>query len=259
MKDRQTIAATSLLRLAVILLLGSAPAFGGPAWWTTRAVINPGLPADDYAKINLGQLKHMAAEARNELNASLIGGAGSTIDSLVNGWANVSGADDYAICNIGQIKAVSKLYWDRLIAQGIEPAYPWTAVTSDDDEYAIANLGQLKNAFDFETNPDRDGDGLSNIVEKTITGTDPTKWDSNNNGISDAMEDPDGDMMVNIDEVNSGWNPSVNDFGDPTRAEAHTYDGANRLLTAKIRSGVGMSTVTYTPDAAGNLIQANHP
>lgn len=88
-----------------------------PAWWSSRGVVDSQQSAEDYAKLNVGQLKHMATKARDELNAFLPNGAGAAIDTLVLGWANTANADDYAVCNLGQLKAVAKLYWDRLIVE----------------------------------------------------------------------------------------------------------------------------------------------
>lgn len=54
---------------------------------------------------------------------------------------------------------------------------------------------------------DRDGDGLSNYVEICITGTDPLVADTDGDGVSDALEDYDGDGISNGEELLRGTNP----------------------------------------------------
>lgn len=60
-------------------------------------------------------------------------------------------------------------------------------------------------------NPDTDGDGLPDGYEYYSLGTDPTKIDSDDNGISDADEDFDEDGLTNIEEYNLSTHPFVKD------------------------------------------------
>jgi hypothetical protein len=129
---------------------GQAPYEGKPDnypnWWFWRDVIPPiptsavkyimvwpddYLAVDDYAVINQGQLKHIAAMAAEELT---LFGAGAPIEELVSGWASqTASADDYQVANVGQVKAVAALF----------------DTTVSSDHYAAANVGQLKHLFSF--------------------------------------------------------------------------------------------------------------
>lgn len=60
-------------------------------------------------------------------------------------------------------------------------------------------------------NADTDGDGLNDYVENNITHTDPTIYDSVENGISDADIDMDEDGLSNAEEIELGTSPLDND------------------------------------------------
>lgn len=258
-----------LLPAFVFGTLGGTAFAVDPGWWTARGVLS-GTP-DDYAKVNLGQLKNMAAKARLELNDPLVGfpnGAGAAIDSLVNGWANTAAADDYAICNLGQLKAVAYLYWKRLNDERWATGYPWaTTTTPGYDDYSSANLGQLKRVFLFGgVVSDSDGDGLPDAWEVQYAGSltvlSGGSHDADGDGLTDAQEyalrtnpsniDTDGDNIIDGDEVTLGWDPKTSALADATKTETFTYDAANRLTAV-----TGKSTLGYTPDANSNLTQAN--
>ena len=134
----------------VSLLLPAQAA--SPPWWTTRGVIIPSKTADDYAAINQGQLKKLVASAVDEMNAQLIGGAGTDLTNMVEAWAtNVAWADDYAVVTTGQLKHQAKPIYQRLLAAGIISSLPaWVSATaSSNEDFAIANIGQAKHLFDF--------------------------------------------------------------------------------------------------------------
>ena len=58
-----------------------------------------------------------------------------------------------------------------------------------------------------KTAVDTDGDGLTDYVEIFTLKTDPLKTDSDDNGITDDLEDADGDRLSNLDEIKMGTNP----------------------------------------------------
>jgi hypothetical protein len=211
-----------------------------PAWWSARGAVNPAIPADDYATLNVGQLKHMAAKARDELDATLPGGAGAAVNALVDGWASTGAADDYSVCNVGQLKAVAQPFYDRLIPEFWVAAYPWTATTGDDDPYAAANLGQLKRVFHFGRDvADTDNDGLLDLWEAQygpLTLLDGGSHDADNDGLTDQQEfalrfhptnpDMDGDGLLD------GWEQRFRGQGfDPLVANDANLDPDGDGLT----------------------------
>lgn len=149
-----------LLWAALFLL--PAKAAEGPAWWITQQVAQPGLPRDDYAAANAGQLKNLAAKAATEMDERLaaVGGAGAAIRALVQSWKSqtpqaLALRDDYAVVTLGQVKHVVSKFHDRLANVRTEQpgVYPWSAPTVPEtaaDDFSIANVGQLKAAFVFE-------------------------------------------------------------------------------------------------------------
>jgi hypothetical protein len=189
-----------------------------PAWWASRGAVF-GL-ADDYAAANLGQLKHMATAAAAELDAALPGGAGPELAALIAGWSQAyspeAGRDDFAAVNLGQLKAVAKLFYDRLHAVGysgppLAPTakYPWSGPM---DDYALANLGQLKLVFSFAPEPG-DGDG----------GAEPD-WNT----------DSDFDGLPDWWEIEFGSDPSFPDAGAFPPGSSFTFA---HLYAASLGSG----------------------
>ncbi len=151
-----------------------------PGWWAERGVTTNGAP-NDYAAANIGQLKHIAKQASLEMEARLPGGAGPAVTALVASWSQPPAPgvvrNDYAALTQGQLKAVAKVFYDRLAAVGctghpLSPGqtYPWTADTSDDASFAPANIGQLKQVFSFDLY-DNDSDGLPDAWERQYFNT----------------------------------------------------------------------------------------
>jgi len=157
--------------LATSLLL-SASASDSPHWWTARSVLDTNAVPNDYAAVNQGQAKWMAAQAAGELDRLLPGGAGQAVSNLLAGFT-ASGND--LPLNLGQLKALAAPFYDRIHAEGFIDAlpedlpgpYPWTEAPSDDNDFAIANIGQLKRVFGFDLDMcfDTDNDGLPDGIE----------------------------------------------------------------------------------------------
>ena len=102
-------------------------------------------------------------------------------------------------------------------------------VTKTEDEYSVDFLDSdgdglpdiYENMIGTDlNNPDTDGDGLTDYQEVYITGTDPTKYDSVTDGVSDADADPDEDGLTNAQEIELGTDPQNDDTdGDGLKAE----------------------------------------
>jgi len=84
----------------------------------------------------------------------------------------------------------------------------------------IPTKGDVINALDSNNYPDKDGDGIPDIME-VRNGTDPDKYDTDGDGISDGDEikygtnpleaDSDGDGISDGDEIKYGTNPLETD------------------------------------------------
>jgi len=56
---------------------------------------------------------------------------------------------------------------------------------------------------------DTDGDGLPDVYEELVTGTDPNNPDTGDTGTPDGYKDTDGDGWTNLDEMQNGTNPNA--------------------------------------------------
>lgn len=92
----------------------------------------------------------------------------------------------------------------------------------DDDGDGLVNAYEKMLGTDKD-NPDTDGDGLTDWQEVVFTGTDPLKFDSVTEGISDAKADSDGDGLsnvqrkLNLEQILRTLIPTAMDFQIATR------------------------------------------
>ena len=112
------------------------------------------------------------------------------------------------------------------------------------DDPSVTTLEQAKNA-------DFDHDGVSNINEIAVLGTDPFLFATNGGAIGDGAQDWDNDGISNADEFALGLDPKVNNTTPAAGAATlnYGYDDAHRLLTATSP----VSSQSFTPDQEGNL------
>lgn len=155
-KDRDTggrITPAMLVYMAILLvtplaLVARFASAEGPQWWSARQVLDAVHMPNDYAPVNMGQLKWVATNAMAEMDEHLSGGAGWAISNIVSSYwldDNVN----YAVVNIGQVRNLAAVFYDRLIEVGYANAYPWPTNQPCND-FAVANMGQVKALFDFD-------------------------------------------------------------------------------------------------------------
>lgn len=144
-------------------------------------------------------------------------------------FAEVSEAESYKYVIVDDFQTK----WIKAMQEtndGMIESEPFT-VTFSDGEYVctlldndgdgLPNIVEEMYGTDTEV-PDTDGDGLTDFEEVYITGTDPLKFDSDDNGINDADDDSDGDGLSNKEEIVLGTGPTsadtdsdgLSDFGE---------------------------------------------
>ena len=114
---------------------------------------------------------------------------------------------------VKQIKAVQKtengtLESEPFVVAHTEDGIVCTWLDSDND--GLADFVEEAYGTDTE-NPDTDGDGLTDYEEIFITGTNPLKYDTDENGVNDAEDDTDGDGLSNKEELSLGTSVSSAD------------------------------------------------
>lgn len=240
---KETGAVSALVGVVAILgptaaLLAQAPIPAGkpashPGWWYEREVIRRNDPmelsplwpddypsSDDFAVLNQGQLKFLATQAAQELDAHLPGGSGSALKDLTASWLESAPPevirDDFAAVNQGQLKTIAQLIYGRLITEQYTTDYPWTSSTGDDSSYSAANVGQAKNLFKFDLLLDTDFDDLPDWWEWAYFGS------YNETGSGNY----DGDTLTNLQEYQQ--------FSDPTQGDS---DGDGALDSTELTAG----------------------
>ncbi len=83
----------------------------------------------------------------------------------------------------------------------------------DSDEDGIPDVFEIMIGTDVNV-PDTDNDGLTDYQEVYITRTDPTKYDSVTEGVSDASADSDGDGLSNAQEIELSTDSQLSDTDD---------------------------------------------
>ena len=210
--------ATLLACLAAMRARGAEP--GYPRWWIERGVVDlHATVTNDFAAVNQGQLKWLAAKAAEELEANLRNGAGSNITALIAGFAF---SNLYAAANQGQVKCLARPFYERLIAEGCAAGFPWTPQTDDDADFAAANIGQAKFVFAFDLDPDGDGlpDWWARENEALIAAL-PRDADADGDGATLVLEYRRRTDLFDIDSDADG----IDDLHDAAPMSAADTDG----------------------------------
>ena len=119
-----------------------------------------------------------------------------------------------------------------------------------------------------DSTADSDGDGIPDILEILIFGTDPHKIDTSGDGLSDwvkiycyeldpLLRDTDGDGIDDDEEILTGMSPTVPASTAEQNAASRTiryfYDDDDRLTGTYFGKGGNSTTATLTP--AGNPVK----
>jgi hypothetical protein len=199
---------------AILLFAGTAAAQYVPTWWWegSNPILVQGKPSNNFAIANVGQLKWVATQAANHLNAKLPGGAQSTVNNLVATLTPVIGgsytpqqladlrAANYKPLNLGQLKFVALPFYQRLRnvgystnanlkANGYSPLWtgddPWGSVPVSEN-YKPVTIGQLKLVFSFDI-VDSDGNGILDYQEGIYPAVNSTR-DTDGDGVADIID-----------------------------------------------------------------------
>ena len=247
-----------------------------PLWWTeapTR-IIDPQATPAPLSPVNLGQLKHVAAQAKKHLDTvyGSYGGAGSEIDALVAAFSK-DASTNAAPALLGQIKAVAKPFYIRLQAIGYDTrqnliahgypaswphATPWDPATPAGQNQALATLGQLKIVFSFDLTTSTDGSPLPNWWRNHYFGT----------LAIDPAANADGDSLTNLQEWQQNSDPT--DYYNGELPELRILSGNDQSgqagdllaepLVVEVRSGttpLGNAPVTFIISDGDGQIAAN--
>lgn len=160
-----------------------------------------------------------------------------------NGWVtfanNVDGESyKYKIDEdffVKQIKAVQKtdngtLESEPFVVAHTEDGIVCTWLDSDND--GLSDFIEEAYGTDSEK-PDTDGDGLTDYEEIFIAGTNPLKYDTDENGINDAEDDTDGDGLSNKEEISLGTSVSS---ADTDKDGLSDYDEINKYNTDPLKA-----------------------
>ncbi len=168
------------------LILAIQLSANSTGWWTasSTSIVDSSQSEDNWAPVNVGQLKNVAAQAHAYLQQHPEAGSNSQIAQMVSGFST-NDPENFAPANIGQLITVARPFYDylqsigyntreSLIIRGLDQSwpmgnpYPWPQNGNANELYAPLNIGQLKLVFSFDLDADSSGDGISDF----------TKWKS---------------------------------------------------------------------------------
>ncbi len=257
-----------VLSSAALLVSSLHAAAADPGWWTARGVKNAS-PASNLSPATIGQAKHMAAMALEELRpklpaadfASLRTDVAAVVDLAVPTSPSAGFYEEQkAMLLVGQLKALADPFyrhlkkanfiwletqlWENQTNDTSNPDnyFPWTTTTADDANKAPATLGQLKAVFALRFTDDADGNQLPDFWEYLYFGG------TGNSGSAD----PDGDGLTNEAESNLGTNPFLADSdgdGVPDNTDAYPMD-PSRWTTSGSNDVTAPQIILISPENA---------
>ena len=187
-----------------------------PTWWDDQETMiweTEPSEEDHFSPVNLGQLKHVASQARKHLDLAVadalpnlppeVTGSGDDLGTLIDGFTQ---DDNFAPARVDQLRSVAKVFYDRLheigydsrtslVLNGVSeatvdgwypdgaPFYPGDPAAPAVEDGAPANIGQLKFVFAFD-------------LERVDAQGEPLLWD--------PSADSDGDGFSNGQEIAEG-------------------------------------------------------
>ncbi len=135
----------------------------------------------------------------------------------------------------------SKYDFSQVVSSNITLYARWVDIadTTDTDGDGLTDPMEEYYGTD-KTKVDTDEDGLSDCTELMSLGLNPLIKDTDNNGIEDGNEDSDLDLLTNLDEITRGTDPALadsdsDDLNDYT--EINTY-GTNPIMDDTDEDGV---------------------
>jgi N-acetylmuramoyl-L-alanine amidase len=223
-----------LAGLALAVTLSGDPQ-NRPAWWTDEGtrVIPPGAIENNKGPANIGQAKHMVAQAlkalditaptlATQIRADLAGTAPNFTDRILDLAAPANPSEkekQKAPLLLGQLKAIAAPFYSRLAASSPANAtwlaaerttngtnypnsiFPWTATTDDDSNRSIATIGQLKAVFSLR---------FESLPPPNLPPLNPDA-DTDGDGLTDGEEYLGGYVAGNRDSNNNGISDGYDD------------------------------------------------
>lgn len=231
----------SIIPLSLIFLMSGnfLNSQSGPAWWTDQGTaIWDGTTQENFAPLNVGQLKHVATQAKAYLDGIYPGidwdtaysGSGISNPFSTDAFNPLLATDNYSPANVGQLKAISYGFYKVLDAYNHDSTanisdfsgtssylhgfiVPWDSAILGEDSN-VMNIGQLKLVFSFW--PDLDvaensgvGDGLADYWELSVFGSTAIHDDPQYDGEAGT-----GDGLTLLEEFQLGTSPLERDHPD---------------------------------------------
>lgn len=207
-----------ILAFVLFGLVSMVPVQAGqnPAWWSASATRiwsypagAPVPPTEHAAAVNVGQLKHVATQAKAYLESRFgpIDWDAAYAPEPKPFPFNAS-LENHHAANVGQLKAVTYGFYKilhehgyptrkSLLFQGVPATHmsewdgvpvPWGSLSLSIENKTLVNLGQLKLAFSFSTNINGSSTfNLGGIIDDLSSGADDQNGDLWSNDLAGFM------------------------------------------------------------------------